>query len=180
MNKNIRKFTISAIFVALAYVLSFVKIIHLPFGGSVTLLSMLVISFPSHLLGIKYGFIASFTYSLLQLIVDPYIIHPVQLMLDYTIAFSCFGIVGLFGKTDKSLAIGFIVACCIRFVSSSMSGYIFFKEFAPEGWNPLVYTVTYNASYVFLECVISLIVIYLLSYNGVLKYFRNMIGVKEM
>ena len=61
-----------------------------------------------------------------------------------------------------------------------MSGYIFFKEFAPEGWNPLVYTVTYNASYVFLECVISLIVIYLLSYNGVLKYFRNMIGVKEM
>lgn len=180
MSLNIEKYTISAIFVALAYVLSFIRVIHLPFGGSVTLLSMLVISLPSHLLGVKYGFIASFAYSLLQLIVDPYVVHPVQLILDYTVAFSCFGIVGLFGKRDKSLAIGYIVACCIRFISSSISGYVFFKEFAPEGWNPLVYTVVYNASYIFSECIISLIVIYILSDCGVLKYFRSMIYNKEM
>ena len=180
MSANIKKFTISALFVALAYVLSFVKIIHLPFGGSVTFLSMLMISLPSHFFGVKYGFIASFAYSLLQLIVDPYVIHPIQLLLDYTIAFSCFGIVGIFGKKDKSLAIGFIVACCIRFMSSSISGYVFFKEFAPEGWNPLVYTVTYNASYIFAECIVSLIVIYILSDRGMFSHFRNMINSRDV
>ena len=159
MNNNIKKFTISAILIAIAYVLSFVKLLHLPFGGSITLFSMLFISFPSYFFGIKYGFIASIAYSLLQLIVDPYIVHPMQLILDYIIAFSIFGIVGIFGKEDKDFMLGFIVACFIRFLSSSISGYIFFKEYAPEGWNPILYTVVYNGSYIFTECVLSLIVI---------------------
>ncbi len=159
MSTNIKKFTMSAIFVAIAYVLSFVKLLHLPFGGSITLFSMLCISLPSHFMGLKYGFMASIAYSLLQLVIDPYIIHPLQLLLDYTIAFSCFGIVGLFGKDNKGLALGFIIACCIRFLSSSISGYVFFKEYAPEGWNPMAYTIVYNASYIFTECVLSLVII---------------------
>lgn len=156
---NIKKFTLSAIFVTIAYVLSFTKLLHLPFGGSITLFSMMCISLPSYFFGVRYGFMASIAYSLLQLIVDPYIIHPIQLLLDYTIAFSCFGIVGIFGKEEKDFMIGFIVACIIRFLSSSISGYVFFKEYAPEGWNPIVYTVVYNGSYIFIECVLSLIVI---------------------
>lgn len=159
MSTNIKKFTMSAIFVAIAYVLSFVKLLHLPFGGSITLFSMLCISLPSHFMGLKYGFMASIAYSLLQLVIDPYIIHPLQLLLDYTIAFSCFGIVGLFGKDNKGLALGFIIACCIRFLSSSISGYVFFKEYAPEGWNPMAYTIVYNGSYIFTECVLSLVII---------------------
>lgn len=159
MNLNIRKFAISAIFVALAYVLSFVKLLHLPFGGSITLFSMLAISMPSYFFGVKIGFIASFAYSMLQLIVDPYIIHPMQLLLDYTIAFSCFGIVGFFRNMDSGLAKGFVFACIIRFLSSSTSGYVFFREYAPESWNPLIYTIVYNGSYVFIECILSLILI---------------------
>ena len=76
MTTNLKKYTVSALFVALAFVLKNIKIIHLPFGGSVTLFSMLVISLPSHFFGIKYGFIASVSYSLLQITVDPYIVHP--------------------------------------------------------------------------------------------------------
>ena len=159
MSTNIKKFTMSAILLAIAYVLSFVKLLHLPFGGSITLFSMLFISFPSYFFGVKYGFIASISYSLLQLVIDPYIVHPVQLVLDYIIGFSCFGIVGFFGKEEKDFMLGFIIACCMRFLSSSISGYIFFKEYAPEGWNPILYTVVYNGSYVFTECILSLIVI---------------------
>lgn len=172
MNTNIKKFTISAIFIAIAYVLSFVKLLHLPFGGSITLFSMLCISLPSHFMGVKYGFMASIAYSLLQLVIDPYIVHPLQLLLDYTIAFSCFGIVGFFGKDNKGLALGFIIACCIRFLSSSISGYVFFKEYAPEGWNPIVYTVVYNGSYIFTECVLSLIVISVGPVRKIINDFR--------
>lgn len=173
MATNIKKFTISAILVAIAYVLSFVKLLHLPFGGSITLFSMLFISFPSYFFGIKYGFMASIAYSLLQLTIDPYIIHPVQLLLDYTIAFSCFGIVGLFGKEEKDFMLGFAVACFIRFLSSSISGYVFFKEYAPEGWNPILYTVVYNGSYIFTECVLSLIVINVGSVRKLINNFKR-------
>lgn len=172
MNSNIKKFAISSIFVALAYALSFVKLIHLPFGGSITLFSMLAISLPAYFFGVRLGFIASFAYSMLQLIVDPYIVHPAQLILDYTIAFSCFGVVGFFRNMDEGLSIGFIVACILRFLSSSISGYIFFKEYAPENINPILYTVVYNGSYIFIECILSLVLIYIKPIKRIINISR--------
>ena len=80
---------------------------------------------------------------------------------------------GFFGKDNKGLALGFIIACCIRFLSSSISGYVFFKEYAPEGWNPIVYTVVYNGSYIFTECVLSLIVVGVEPVRNLLNQFRN-------
>ena len=158
-NVNIKKISGSAILIAIAFILSFVKIMRLPFGGSITLLSMLFISLPSYLYGVKYGFAASITYSLLQLISDNYIVHPMQVVLDYIIAFSVFGIVGFFRNKKFGLEIGFIIACVIRFISSSISGYIFFKEYAPESWNPIIYTVVYNGSYIFIECIFTVLVL---------------------
>ena len=173
MRVEIRKFAISAIFVAVAYVLSFLKFLHLPFGGSITLFSMLAISLPAYFFGAKLGFIASFTYSLLQLIIDPYVIHPVQLLLDYTIAFSCFGIVGFFRNMEAGLYKGFICACIIRFISSTISGYVFFKEYTPENWNPIIYTVVYNGSYIFIECVLSLVVISVRNVNRMIVHYKR-------
>ncbi len=171
--KKLNKFAMSALLVALAYVLSFVKILHLPFGGSITLFSMLFISLPAYFFGISYGFMASVTYSLLQLVVDPYIVHPLQLIMDYTVAFSCFGVVGFFRHQKNGLQVGFVVACIIRFVSSSISGYVFFKEYAPESWNPLVYTVVYNGSYIFIECVMSLIFVSVRQVNNLIERIRK-------
>ena len=173
MKMDIRKFTVSAIFVAVAYVLSFLKFLRLPFGGSITLFSMLAISLPSYFFGVRVGFIASFTYSMLQLIIDPYVIHPIQLLLDYTIAFSCFGIVGFFRNMEGGLYKGFIFACIIRFISSTISGYVFFKEYTPENWNPLIYTVVYNGSYIFIECVLSLIVISVKNVNRMIAHYKR-------
>lgn len=172
MNKELKYFAISAMFMAMAFVLSFIKFIRLPFGGSITLFSMLFISFPAYFFGPKLGFLTAFAYSLIHLATDFYVIHPMQLMLDYIIAFSCFGIVGFFKSREDGLFIGFIVACIIRFISSSLSGYFFFKEYAPETWNPLVYTVAYNGSYIFTECVLSLVVISLKPVKNIIKEFK--------
>ena len=168
MKKSLNKFALSALFTALTYVLSMVKILHLPFGGSITLFSMLCISLPSYFFGVQYGLIASFSYSLLKLAINPYIVHPVQMLLDYTFAYTCFGLVGLFRNKRNGLAIGFIFACIIRFICSSLSGYVFFSEYTPEGWVPIVYTVVYNASYIFTECILSIVLINI-------KYVKNMI-----
>ena len=173
MNSSLRKFTISALLVALAYVLSFIKIVHLPFGGSITLFSMLVISLPGYFFGVQYGFLTSIVYALLQLVVDPYILNPIQLVLDYILAFGCFGVVGFFKDTKNGLQKGFVLACIIRFLSSSTSGYVFFSEYAPEAWNPLVYTITYNASYIFTECVLSLVFISIGQVNRLLEQFKQ-------
>lgn len=173
MNKSIKKFSISALFVALAYVLSFIKIFHLPFGGSITLFSMLCISLPAYFFGLKYGFFASIAYSLLHLTVNPYVIHPVQLLLDYTFAYSCFGIAGLFRNMKNGLTIGIIVACTIRFLSSTISGYVFFSEYTPEGWNPIVYTMAYNASYIYGECILSIILINLKPIKNLIERFKS-------
>ena len=110
MNTNIKKLSGSAILIALAFILSFVKIMRLPFGGSITLLSMLFISLPSYLYGVKYGFGASITYSLLQLISDNYVVHPMQLVLDYIIAFSVFGIVGFLASIFASEILNFALS----------------------------------------------------------------------
>ena len=52
MNKTVRKLTESAIFIAIATVLSFLKI-DLPFGGGVTIVSMLPLVIISHRWGWK-------------------------------------------------------------------------------------------------------------------------------
>ena len=173
MRIQIRQFAISALFIALAFVLSFVKIIHLPFGGSITLFSMLFASLPAYYFGVSYGFMASLTYSILQLIAASYIVHPLQVVLDYIFAFGCFGVVAFFKDRKSGLQIGFVIACIIRFLSSSISGYVFFKEYTPQSWNPLVYTIVYNGGYIFVECIITLVFLSVKQVNSIIERYKK-------
>lgn len=52
----------------MAFVLSFIKIIDMPYGGAVTAASMLPIIIAGYRHGLKWGLITSFTYSILQLL----------------------------------------------------------------------------------------------------------------
>lgn len=162
MNSRISNFATSAILVGLAAAVSLIPLpLQLPFGGKITLFSMLIISLPAYLFGTRLGFISSIAFAFLMMIIDPYIVHPVQVVFDYIIAFGCFGIVAFFRNKKNGLMIGFIVACIIRFISHCISGYIFFKEYAPENWNALLYTIVYNGSFVFTECVLSLVILFI-------------------
>ena len=92
---DIRALTVSALMIALATVLGMIKILEMPQGGAVTLFSILPIALCAYLLGTRRGVMAGFCVGLINLILGPYVIHPVQLLMDYPIAFGAVGLAGV-------------------------------------------------------------------------------------
>ncbi|MDE7359118.1 MAG: energy-coupled thiamine transporter ThiT [Lachnospiraceae bacterium] len=137
--------------IALGTVLSEIKIIDFPWGGSATLLSMLVICLPGYFFGFGAGLLTGVAYGVLQLLVDPYVLFPTQLVMDYFLAFGALGLSGLFSTAKKGLLKGYLVGILGRYVFAVLSGWIFFAEYAWEGWPVLPYSLVYNGIYIFAE-----------------------------
>ncbi len=156
---SIKQMTVSALCLALAFVLSNIKLFKLPMGGSVTVFSMFFVTFIGYLYGPRVSLSAAFAYGLLQLIVDPYIISVPQLLCDYFLAFTALGISGFFYSKKNGLIIGYIAGILGRFFFSTLSGVIFFADYAPEGMNPLAYSASYNGSYIAAEGAITIILL---------------------
>lgn len=153
---NTKVLTISALLIALAMVLGEIKLFQMPQGGSITLLSMLPIVFCGYLFGVKKGVMAGICVGLLSLVFGTVIIHPLQLLLDYPIAF---GAMGLAGLSKKSLAKGYLIGITGRFICAVVSGIVFFGDYAPEGFNAVTWSIWYNITYISVEAIITLIVI---------------------
>jgi len=85
-------------FVAASTALSYVKVFSLPQGGSVTAGSMVPVIWLSLRRGPKIGIFGCTLYGLVQLAVEPFVYHPVQVLLDYPIAFGALGLAGFFQK----------------------------------------------------------------------------------
>ena len=173
MNETKLKFSTKIIaetvmFVALATVLSYIKIFSLPQGGSVTLASMVPILWLALRRGPKVGLFAATAYGVVQFALQPYIYHPAQVIVDYPLAF---GLLGLAGFFQKHIFIGVTVSITGRFFAHFLSGIIFFASYAPEGMHPAVYSAVYNGGYMLVELVISIYVIYLLRASKVLKIY---------
>lgn len=157
MSKFTTKLTTCAMAVALATVLSVLKLYHFPFGGSVTCFSMLVICLPGYWFGLGTGLLTAVAYGLLQFIIDPYVLFPLQVIVDYLLAFGALGLSGLFAaKPEKKnnyarLLYGYLIAILGRYIFTVLSGWLFFAEYAWEGWNPLCYSLVYNGAYIFTE-----------------------------
>ena len=154
-------------FVALATVLSYIKIFSLPQGGSITAASMVPIVWLALRRGPKIGLFAATVYGMVQLFLQPQVFHPAQVLLDYPIAFGMLGMAGFFRKRPF---IGVNLGMTGRFLAHFLSGIIFFAEFAPEGMNPAVYSAIYNGGYMIVELMISVYIIYLLQESEVLKF----------
>jgi len=158
-----------AVFVALASVLSYIKLFSLPQGGSVTAASMVPILWLALRRGPKVGLFAAILYGVVQLALGPEgIYYPAQVLLDYPIAFGLLGVAGFFQKRPF---IGASLGIIGRFVAHFLSGTIFFASWAPEGMNPAVYSAVYNGGYLLVELVITIYVIYLLRASKVLKIY---------
>lgn len=173
-SSKIRTLVEGAIMVALATVLSFIKVYKLPWGGSITLLSMLPIVIFSLRHGVAKGFAVSFVYALVQLgqgiIIDGLFawgLTPAMLigciMLDYILAYTGLGIAGIF--RDKGTAghiAGIVIAILIRLACHFLSGVIIFASAGMlwEGFyteNSWLYSLIYNASYMVPELIFTLI-----------------------
>ena len=159
--RNVRVLTEAALAIALAFVLGFVKVLDLPFGGSISL-EMVPLILLALRQGVVPGVLAGAVYGFLNLMVDPFIVHPVQVLLDYPVAFGVLGLAGLFKPTTVGTILGTLAATAARFVAHFLSGVVFFATFAPEGWNPAVYSAVYNAIYLVPSLIIAVVGVRLL------------------
>ena len=144
--RDTRVLTEAALAIALAFVLGFVVLFKMPFGGSVSL-EMIPLILLALRQGWRVGVVAGAAYGLLDLAIDPYVVHPLQLLLDYPLAFGALGLAGLFKPTVRGAVLGATVAVVVRFACHFLSGVIFFASYAPDGWNPYLYSAAYNAAY---------------------------------
>ena len=171
--KNTKVLVEGAIMVALATVLCFIRIFKLPWGGSVTLLSMLPIVLFSIKRGVKAGMAVSVLFSLVQLfqgILDGLFgwgLTPGTLIacifLDYVLAYSVLGIAGIFRKKKMAgwLA-GITLAIVLRFLVHFVSGVVIWGSFGElwEGFstdNSVIYSLLYNGCYMLPELIFTLI-----------------------
>ena len=154
---NTRALIYGALCLSLSYVLSYIKLFSMPMGGSLTLCSLLPITMYAWAFGPACGFTAAFAYSLLQIIQGAWIVHPVQFVLDYFVAFTCYGLASLF---PKCLPLGVGVAGLARYAASVISGVVFFADSAVEAGyeSALVYSLGYNGATIGIETVLCVIV----------------------
>ncbi|KOF58194.1 MULTISPECIES: energy-coupled thiamine transporter ThiT [Clostridium] len=140
---------------ALATVLKVFRIYHLPQGGSVTLGSMIPILLMALFYGPEVGFLTGFLYGIITLIMDPYILQPVQVLFDYPLPFMALGLAGYF--KDKKI-VATIVAVFGRFICHFISGVVFFGSYAPKGQSPVVYSFLVNGGFLAIEGAICLVI----------------------
>ncbi|WP_051234000.1 energy-coupled thiamine transporter ThiT [Butyrivibrio sp. NC3005] len=154
-----RQLVVSGMAVALAFVTSNFKIIHLPQGGSVTLFSMFFICFVGYLYGLRSGLMAGVAYGILQMITDPYVISVPQLFIDYILAFGALGLAGIVSGKKYGMVSGYVVGILGRLIFAVISGVIFFGSYAPKGQNVWIYSLSYNGIYILAEGAITVAVL---------------------
>ena len=169
-----RSITFAAICIALSFALSYIRILHMPMGGSITFASMLPLMLYSYMFGCKKGLIAGVVYGFLQAIQDPWLLHPAQFALDYLVAFMAIALTGclrnvasLKGKMRSQFTLGAIIAGVTRYISHYFSGVFAFGTFGAsyaEEYgisalaNPYFYSFVYQSMYVIPEIIIVIVV----------------------
>lgn len=148
---------------ALGTVLKMVKFYQLPNGGSATLGSMVPIFLIALFYGSEIGMLTGLLFGLIDFILAPYIMHPVQVLFDYPLAFASLGIAGYFRNKGKvQMILGIILSIAARFLFHFISGVVFYGSYAPEGQSAVAYSFLYNLSYIGPEAVLCIIVLALL------------------
>ena len=155
----------AAVCIAMSFALSYLRIVKMPQGGSITVASLLPLMIYAYMFGAKKGVFAGMVYGLLQAIQDTYILHPAQFILDYPAAFACIGLAGLFANITAlqklpqiKFALGATLAGVCRFIMHFISGIFAFGAFAPEGTNVVLYSLGYQAGYVLPDIAIVIVV----------------------
>ena len=174
MSKSIKVIVFSAMCIALASLTSMIKVFEFPTGGSITLASTLFATLPGFFFGPVVGIAAGFAHGLLQFCLGPYILTPVQVFIDYGLAFAAFGLSGFFAGQKYGYQKGYIAACIGRWFFAFLSGWIFFGEYAWEGWNAAAYSAVYNIIYIAGEAVVVLILISIPAVSEALNRVKTM------
>ncbi|MDO4267666.1 MAG: energy-coupled thiamine transporter ThiT [Eubacteriales bacterium] len=148
---------------ALAYLTSYIKLVpRMPFGGSVTLFSMLFICLIGYWYGVRTGIMTGLAYGILQFIQEPFVLSLFQVCCDYVFAFAALGLAGLFAKSKNGLVKGYILGILARGLFHTIGGYLYWMDYMPENFPrqlAMFYPIIYNYSYILAEGILTLIVI---------------------
>lgn len=151
--------TISAILIAMSIVLNQIVLFRMPQGGSITAFSMVPIVLCGYLLGLRRGVMAGICVGLIDLIFNPYVIHPLQMLLDYPLAFGALAFGAIFAAQKHGLIKCYLFGVFCRYICATVSGVVFFGSYAPEGFNGLTWSLWYNLTYLGAEAVITVILL---------------------
>ena len=157
-----RQLVFCAMAIALAYVTSYLKLFSLPWGGSVTLCSMLFIVLIGNWYGVQTGIFAGLAYGIMQFLQEPYVLSFFQVCCDYILAFAALGVAGFFAKSSHGLLKGYIAAVIARGAFHALGGYLYWMDYMPENFPQslkAVYPIVYNYSFLLAEAVITVIII---------------------
>ncbi len=160
--KSAKQLACCAKAMALAYITSYIKIFSLPWGGSVTLCSMLFIVLVANWYGVRTGILVGFTYGMLQFLQEPYVLSLFQVCCDYVLAFAALGVAGFFAKQKNGLLKGYIVAVLARGAFHALGGYLYWMDYMPDNFPKslaAVYPIAYNYSFLLAEGLITIVII---------------------
>ena len=168
--------SISALLVALSTALSYVVLFKAPYGGSVTLFSILPIVLAGYFFNVRIGLIVGMAVGFLNLLLNPYIVHPIQLLLDYPLAFGALGLGGILKKRGEYSIIGVLwISILARYFCAFLSGVVFFGAYAPKGFNPVTWSLVYNASYLSVEGIMTTVLLFVPIIRHTLARLKNSI-----
>lgn len=174
MNTKTRALVESAIMVALATILSMIKIIDLPYGGSVTIACMLPVIIISYRHGLGYGLASALVYGIVQQLLSLNSLSYVStwqsilavVLLDYIVAFLVCGLGGIFRRRIKNqataLILGSVLVCVLRYACHVISGATVWAGISIPTSAALIYSFIYNATYMLPETIITVLVSYYL------------------
>lgn len=160
----------SGLMLAMAVILTAFPFYRMPNGGSVTLGGMLPLFFISFAYGPEVGMLAGFAYSLMNLVMAPYILHPVQVLFDYPLPFMALGLAGCFPRHHMA---GITAAVAVRLFSHFLSGVVFFGSYAPAGTSIYLYSFLTNLTYLLPNLVICLVFYRLLPVERFLSLMKR-------
>ncbi len=176
-----------AIGTAIAFVCGYIPFLHLPFGGTVTIASMLPVILISYMYGIKWGLFSGFVYSLLQIATSSHTVAAMFtptddsfmgigiafaiVLIDYILAYSSLGLGGMFANRiknkTKALVLGTVVSMLICYLFHSVSGAIFYGAWAEWFFTDTVFANLAISSYIMKNAGgFGLAALYSLIYNG--------------
>jgi len=168
------------VFAALSAVLYAIRPYTLPYGGSITLGSMVPVMWLALRRGVYVGVVAGVIFGIIALFIDimflgaaSIIASPIQVILEYPIAFGVLGIAGVFQKKTVSYAeAGVALSIFIKFMIHYLVGafiWVYVYEF-PREWGQFIWPAIYNGSFLLIEYITSAILMAILVKRGTLEY----------
>ena len=155
-----------SIMIALSTVLSLIKIIDMPYGGSVTVASMLPIVIAAYRHGALWGLGTAAVNSAMQLLLGLNNLSYFTtwqsvvaiILLDYIIAFSVFALSGIFKRIEKrqnyALLYGVILVSVMRYFCHVISGATVWAGLSIPTEAAFIYSLSYNATYMIPETIV--------------------------